>query len=98
LNILENNELKDLSERFLQLAYDSHKWKKWMLPDTRASDRDRAIIAGHYVFSCQDCISLKQEASSRLESRGINIDMKLKEAVKKSIQRYLYNFRLIKTL
>ena len=23
---------------------------KWMLKDTKATDRDRSIIAGHYIF------------------------------------------------
>ena len=25
--------------------------EKWMLKDTKATDRDRSIIAGHYIFS-----------------------------------------------
>jgi hypothetical protein len=40
--ILENNGLQTLADRFLQAAYSSNKWDKWMLKDTKATDRDRA--------------------------------------------------------
>jgi len=98
LRILETYGLEDLSQKFLQLSYDSKKWEKWMLPNTKATDRDRAIIAGHYVFSHQDCIELKEDANRRLVGHGINVDLEIKEAVKKNILRYIYNFRLIKTV
>ena len=31
--------------------YDTRKWEKWELAGSGATDRDRAIWAGHYVFS-----------------------------------------------
>ena len=37
------------------------KWKKWMLK-INANDIDRAIIAGHYVFSSNEFIELKAKA------------------------------------
>ena len=95
LNLLEASGSSDLADRFLQIAYDSRKWEKWMLPDTNATDRDRSIIAGHYVFSSDECISLKMEASSRLRNKGLQLNNCLKNEIKKSIQRYLYNFRLV---
>jgi tagatose-1,6-bisphosphate aldolase non-catalytic subunit AgaZ/GatZ len=98
VNVLEANSHTALSERFLQLAYESNKWNKWMLPGTKADDRDRAIIAGHYIFSKLECIELKKEAEIALASQGINLDHYLKEQVKHSILRYLRNFRLVRTL
>ncbi len=98
LEILEANGLSALSERFLQLAYESDKWQKWMLPDSRATDRDKAIIAGHYIFSMPVCVELKKEASQALAARGIELDLHLKMRVKQSILRYLRNFRLVRSL
>jgi hypothetical protein len=96
LAILETNSLQSLADRFLQLAYKSKKWEKWMLKDTKATDRDRAIIAGHYVFSSPECLELKAEAKLALDSKGIVLEQHLKQEVKQSILRYLRNFRLVK--
>ena len=68
-----------------------------MLDDTKASDRDRSIIAGHYVFSKPQCIELKAQASKALAIKGIELENHLKQEVKKSILRYLRNFRLVTT-
>jgi len=98
VSVLENNGLSKLSERFLQLAYDSKKWDKWMLPNTHATDRDRSIIGGHYVFSNVECAELKTEASKELAHRGIELEQHLKKEVKESILRYLRNFRLVRSV
>lgn len=96
--VLENNGLSKLSERFLQLAYDSKKWDKWMLPNTKATDKDRSIIAGHYVFSKAECAEIKIEAARELAHKGIELEQYLKQEVKESILRYLRNFRLVRAL
>lgn len=95
LNILESNGLGKYADRFLKIAYDSKKWDKWMLPDTKATDRDRSIIAGHYVFSKEECIVLKAEAAGELKKKGLELEPYLKSEVKQSILRYLRNFRLV---
>ena len=97
LNVLESNGLERLADRFLQVAYNSNKWDKWMLKDTSATDRDRAIIAGHYVFSRPECIELKAQATMALAGKGIERESRLKQQVKQSILRYLRNFRLVRT-
>ena len=93
---LEDNNLKKLSDEFLDLAYTSGKWKKWMTKDSSASDRDRAIIAGHYVFSKPECHDIKSRAQRFLNEKNIHLNQLLKEAVKASIYRYMYNFQLVK--
>jgi len=98
VSVLERNGLSKFSERFLQLAYDSMKWDKWMLPNTRATDRDRSIIAGHYVFSKTECADLKAEAGKELVRKGIELEQHLKQEVKQSILRYLHNFRLVRSV
>lgn len=96
VNILEGNALEKLAERFLAIAYDSRKWEKWMLEETKATDRDRSLIAGHYIFSTPECVALKAEAASVLASKQINLDQYLKQQVKQSISRYLRSFRLMR--
>ena len=96
--VLEDNKLQTLADKFMQLAFDSKKWKKWMLPDTKATDRDRSIIAGHYVFAHPECKELKAKARKDLAGKNIDLDSYLKDQVKQSIMRYLVNFRLVRPL
>ena len=98
ISVLENNGLSKLADRFLQLAYDSNKWDKWMLANTQATDRDRSIIAGHYVFSKPECAELKAEASMELAAKGVELEPHLKQQVKQCILRYLRNFRLVRAV
>lgn len=98
ISVLDGNGLTKISERFLQLAYDSNKWDKWMLPETHATDRERSIVAGHYIFSTTECVELKAEARKALSSKGVDLELHLKQEVKKSILRYLYHFRLVSPL
>ncbi|CAH1906335.1 MAG: class II D-tagatose-bisphosphate aldolase, non-catalytic subunit [Betaproteobacteria bacterium] len=94
VGILERNGLANLAEKFLALAYRSHKWDKWMLEGTRATDRERALIAGHYVFSTPECQEIRAAAIQALAVMQIDLDDYLKAQVKQSILRYLRSFRL----
>ena len=96
VDLLEENSYLNLAERFLKISFDSRKWDKWMLKDSTASDRDRALIAGHYVFSNPEVKELKLEASVEFETKGIHLERHLKNKVKKSIHRYMTNFRITK--
>ena len=95
INVLEENGLKAQANRFIELAYKSNKWDKWMLTNTKADERERAIIAGHYVFAKPACIELKKEAERELARKGIDLDGHLKQQVKRSISRYLTHFRMV---
>lgn len=92
VSLLEESGLTRLADHFLTLAFKSGKWKKWMLPDTVATDRERALIAGHYVFSTPACIELREKAGRVLAKRGIKLERYLKDRVKQSVLRYLHNF------
>ena len=96
LKILNENNLKIFRERFLKLSYESYKWKKWMLPNTVASDYQKSIISGHYIFSTSSFLSLKDEINLTLKKKGINLNNYLKENVKMSIIKYLKAFNLVK--
>jgi len=90
VEVLKKEGHTDLLTDFFQISYNSMKWKKWMLKNTNASDEDRAIIAGHYIFSSDEFIKLKNEAKDRIG----DIDFILKNKVKESIYRYMKAFNL----
>lgn len=98
VNVLETNGLTKIAERFLKLAYDSNKWEKWMLANSTATDRDRSLIAGHYVFSKPEVKELKVEAAKELEQKNIHLEEHLKQQIKQSILRYLHSFRLLNAI
>jgi tagatose-1,6-bisphosphate aldolase non-catalytic subunit AgaZ/GatZ len=90
IDILNECGQIDLVDEFLKISYESMKWKKWMLKNTHANDTDRAIIAGHYVFSSNEFIKLKAKASKKIN----NLEAFLKKKVKESIIRYMNAFNL----
>ena len=90
IDTLKEGSYTNLLDEFLKISYESMKWEKWMLKDTDASDTDRAIIAGHYIFSSDEFIELKAKASSKID----NLDSYLKSKVKESIFRYMKAFNL----
>jgi len=97
LALLQHYSLRNLAERFLVMAYESGHWKKWMMPGTKASETDKAMIAGHYMFATEEFKAIKQEAEVKIRESGIKLDDYLKGQVKQSILRYLINFRLIRS-
>ena len=94
LDILKKNKLDVLADDFLTLSLKSRKWEKWMLPDSAATNQDKSIIAGHYVFSTPECREIKAKAAVELEKTGIVLDDYLKNRVKGAIMRYMRYFRL----
>ncbi|MBI4351710.1 MAG: class II D-tagatose-bisphosphate aldolase, non-catalytic subunit [Elusimicrobia bacterium] len=96
LGLFDRFGLEGLKERFLGLALESGKWDKWMLPGTAAGDREKAVIAGHYVFSDPRFSEIKTELERKLKGKIPGVDEYLKEEIKKSLMRYLKNFRLLR--
>jgi len=94
IELLQSLGLQNVVERFVELAFDSKKWEKWMLPKTAATDFDRAIIAGHYVFATSQFQEMKQMAQAKLEGKDLTVDQILKSRVKDAILRYLIKFNL----
>jgi tagatose-1,6-bisphosphate aldolase non-catalytic subunit AgaZ/GatZ len=96
LDLFDQYKLKPLKEKFLKLAFDSKKWEKWMLPQSNAGDQQKAVIAGHYVFSTSDFVEIKKELKASINGRLVSVDAFLVEEIKKNIMRYLKSFRLLK--
>lgn len=83
-------------EEFLSLAYESRKWEKWLAPNTASTDREKAIIAGHYVFSTPNFRELRERLNRKCRARNVDLDKCLVEKIKQLIYRYLFNFNLIR--
>jgi len=98
IDCLERNRLNHLSDEFVRIVVDSNKWLKWMLPNSDASNREKAMIAGHYCFSTVEGSRLIALATEDLARLGINLDNVLRNAVERAIMRYLVCFRIITTV
>lgn len=95
IEILKKCRLDGLVEKFVNLSFGSKKWQKWMLPESKAGEMEKAVIAGHYVFSEPEFGEIKKCAEKELQNHSIDLDEYLKTKVKESIMRYLKNFRLV---
>ena len=95
LKILEENNLTKLANDFIQISYDSMKWEKWIIKGSNIDYENKAIIAGHYVFSSKDLFELKSKACIELNRKGLDLDKLLCKEIKKTILRYIKNFNLI---
>lgn len=88
IDLLGELGLRVQVERFLALAYESRSWVKWMAPDTAATDYDRAVIAGHYVYNTDHFREIKQLAVEVARRKGVDVDARLRGAVERSIEHY----------
>ncbi len=96
INILRKYNFKQIEESFLKKSYDSKLWSKWLTKNSEITDREKAIISGHYLFSSPEVSELISKAKILLKKKDINLDAFLKENIKKCIMKYLINFRLCK--
>ena len=85
------NKEKDI---FLKIAYESGKWKKWMIKNSKSDDLKKSIISGHYVFSNKKVLQLKDKLRVKLKKRKIDLDKLLVNEIEKSITRYTSAFKL----
>ena len=95
INILDEYKLKNFKNEFLEISYNSKKWKKWLLPNTEIDDFQKAVISGHYIFSSSKFLELKKKLKPILKKKGLNLDKQIKNELKKNIARYLRSFNLI---
>jgi hypothetical protein len=85
LDILGRKGMRDDRDRFLQLAYDSGKWRKWMAAADSASDYERAVIAGHYVFSTPEFAVIRERLARRYGNGAKGLDRELRDPIKRQI-------------
>jgi tagatose-1,6-bisphosphate aldolase non-catalytic subunit AgaZ/GatZ len=86
LALLEELGLARERERFLTLAFESGAWRKWF--DEEAGDLERAVAAGHYVFSTSEFRDIKNRAEQACQPRGVTVDDVLGWALDRRMERY----------
>lgn len=92
-NLMKEHKLDSIADQFIELSYNSNKWEKWILPDSKCGKLEKALISGHYVFAHDQFLDLKTKAGEALSGR--NIDEYLKDKVKTSMMRYLTCFHMV---
>lgn len=89
LRLCDEFGLKREAEEFLRLAFESGKWRKWMMPESKASDYEKAIIAGHYVFGMAEFREISSRIRARCTAEGLDYDRSVREAIKMMIMRIM---------
>jgi hypothetical protein len=95
LYLLQIFGYKNEFDLFVKTAVESGKWKKWMLKESAASELDKALICGHYIFALEHIRQLKSEVSVKLIKKGVHMDEFLKNLIKQSMLRYVQLFNMI---
>ncbi len=95
LYLLSVFDFRDEFELFVQAALESKKWEKWMLENSSATDIDKAIICGHYVFSKSSIQQMRERIGARLLKHNVNMNEYLKILIKQSMMRYMQLFKMI---
>lgn len=94
--IMDDLSLKKLRDEFIELCVNSKKWEKWVVSGDSISDREKALICGHYVYSDEQFSTIKKSLQMAYAKTGGDLENDLKLAVKKAILRYMNCLGLIK--
>jgi tagatose-1,6-bisphosphate aldolase non-catalytic subunit AgaZ/GatZ len=81
LAMLEHAGLRALRDEFLAVAFDSGAWKKWLKPQSRATDVEKATIAGHYVFAAPQVAEIKERLAIAEGREASFVDCRLRAAI-----------------
>jgi len=95
LYLLNTFGYKKEFDLFVDIAIASNRWKKWMIENSKATEIDKAIICGHYIFANEQIRQMKQKVAIELLSKNINLDEYLKTLIKQSMTRYIQLFKMI---
>jgi hypothetical protein len=79
--------LPRVRDAMLRVFYESNKWAKWMRQDTKATDLERAIIAGHYCFSTPEFNEQKATLAAATAARGFDLDEHIQTAITGALRR-----------
>ncbi|WP_271189235.1 hypothetical protein [Dactylosporangium matsuzakiense] len=91
LRLMDELGLGAQREAFLTLAYESQLWRKWLTPGSTAGDEERAVMAGHYVFSDDRFAGIREVVAVRAATRrGIGLDAYLRRSIELVISRYAF--------
>jgi hypothetical protein len=94
LSWLSKNNLEKFTSEFLEIAYKSQKWKKWILPNSKITKNDKAIIAGHYILATKEFSDLKRKILQQVSNKN-DFDDFVKNEIKNCVLKYLTSLNLI---
>lgn len=95
LRVCEEFGLSREREEFLQLAYRSGKWQKWLAEPSAAGDYEKSVIAGHYVLASPKFVDIKSRIAARCRRSGFDLDASIKACLRHTMRRYLRAFNLL---
>ena len=87
--LLEKYNLFSELDNFTMLALDSQKWMKWLKNNSKADDLKKATIAGHYIFSTNSFIFLKEKIDYKLRKFKVDLDYEIRNNLHNAIRMYL---------
>lgn len=93
LSMLEQANLRRARDRFLEIAYDSGRWRKWVARPRKEDDYTCAVMSGHYVFSMPEVREIREHVADQLGIGQEAMDARLRRSVKAVILRHLSQFR-----
>ena len=97
LILMKKLKLNNLMNEFLEISYNSSKWEKWMLKDSKATKEEKSIICGHYVFSKPEVKEIFYKLNLECNKKLMVSSKKfIQHEIKKSLYRYLINFNMLK--
>jgi len=94
--IMKHHNLTNLLDRFLDLSYESNKWNKWMKKNSLATNKEKSLISGHYIFSTEEFQHIYLEAKNFLKKKKIDLNKLIKRDLLKSLERYVKNLGIEK--
>lgn len=90
-NFLRKFNQNKILEKFLELSFKSNKWKKWLKTNSKLTDLEKSLLAGHYIFGTNSFKNLKKEIKKTMPST-YDFDAYLILQVKKRINYYMMLF------
>ena len=70
--------------------------EKWLIDNSKATDIEKVIISGHYLFSSSEGKKILGKLDYKLKKKNIDMNKIIITEIKKNILKYLKNFRLVR--
>ncbi|MCA9323294.1 MAG: hypothetical protein KDB53_21330 [Planctomycetes bacterium] len=80
---------RSLKDELLQLSLDAREWTRLLPENLPASDYERALVGGLYVFGASGFQSIKARLEARCGAAGVLLDEILQDAHQRELRRYL---------
>ena len=67
-----------------------------MIDNSQATEIDKAYICGHYIFSNEAVISIKNRLKQKMQKANLDLNQVLMSPIKSAIIRYLNLLNIIR--